>query len=198
MRLLRELRKNAGLSLREFGDLFGIGESTVSQYETGKREPSYGMLCRFADYFHVSTDRLLGREDRGAPDRAEIPVLGSVAAGIPVEAVEDIVGSEPISRQMSRRGEYFALRIRGSSMEPVLLEGDIVIVRRQPDAESGDTVVAIAGDGDATCKKLAKYENGIALLPHNPAFAPLFFPADRPEGMGVAILGKVVEMRRKM
>lgn len=72
-----------------------------------------------------------------------IPVLGEVRAGYPMKAVENIIDYEEIDEGLARRGEYFALRIKGDSMEPKFSKGDIVIVRKQQTADSGDIVVAL-------------------------------------------------------
>ena len=129
----------------------------------------------------------------------KIPVLGRVAAGIPITATENIVDWEEISGEMALDGEYFALQIKGDSMEPRICNGDIVIVRQQPDADSGDTVIALINGDDAVCKKLKKYEDGsIALISNNPAYTPLFFSVSDAENVPVSILGKVAELRGKL
>ena len=94
----------------------------------------------------------------------QIRVLGKVAAGIPIEAVEDVIGEETISKKMAETGDYFGLRISGDSMEPLIHHGSIVIVRQQDDVENGDIAIVIVNGEDATCKKIEKFENGIMLV----------------------------------
>ena len=127
-----------------------------------------------------------------------MPILGSVQAGVPVSAIEDVVGYVGLDEDCEPDGgEFFALRVRGSSMEPRFMEGDTVIVRRQDDAESGDVVVALTGD-EATIKQLRKRDDGVLLVPFNNAFEPLFFTRAETESLPLRILGKVVELRAKV
>lgn len=72
-----------------------------------------------------------------------INVLGRVAAGVPIEAIEDIIDTEEITEDIAKTGEFFSLQIHGDSMEPRMYEGNVVIVRQQDDAESGDIVIAM-------------------------------------------------------
>ena len=105
-----------------------------------------------------------------------IKVLGRVAAGIPIEAVENVIDIEEISAELASTGEFFGLQIHGDSMEPKFSDGDVVIVRQQDDAESGDIVIATVNGTDATCKRLRKYRDGIELISTNPSYEPMFFP----------------------
>ena len=120
MNRLALLRKSKNMSQTELGKKFGAAQNTVSQWERGTREPDYEMLQALAEFFGASTDYLLGRTDYSdipAPTTKGkwIPVLGNVQAGIPIEAIEDIIGYEEISNEMAQSGDYFALRIRGDS-----------------------------------------------------------------------------------
>lgn len=126
-----------------------------------------------------------------------INVYGRVAAGIPLEMVEDIIDTEEIPEEMKKTGEFFGLQIRGNSMEPRMKEGDVVIVRKQDDAESGDTVIATVNGTDATCKRLKKYADGIALISTNPAYDPMYFSNEEIEKKPVRIIGRVMELRAK-
>lgn len=126
-----------------------------------------------------------------------IPVLGRVAAGIPIEAQEEILDWEEITGDMALDGEYFALQIRGDSMEPKFSNGDIVIVRQQEDADDGDIVIALVNGNDAVCKRLKKYEDGIALVSTNPAYDPMYFSGAEVAETPIKIIGKVKELRAK-
>lgn len=127
----------------------------------------------------------------------KIPVLGSVAAGIPIEMITDIVDWEEIPQAMSKSGEYFGLKIKGDSMSPRIAEGDTVIVRKQDDAESGDIVIASINGYEATCKRLMKYQDKISLISFNPLYKPMDFTNAEVLSKPVRILGKVVENRQK-
>lgn len=133
-----------------------------------------------------------------AHERIRIPVLGRVQAGIPIDAQEEILDWEEITPNMAFSGDYFALQVKGDSMEPKFSEGDVVIVRQQDDAESGDIVIAMVNGNDATIKKLMKYENGgIALVASNPLYQPMHFSEQDIMEKPVQIIGKVVELRAK-
>ncbi len=121
------------------------------------------------------------------PGFRSIPLLGTVTAGLPILAQQEVEGYIPYEGSAS--GELFALRVRGDSMTGAgILSGDIVIVRRQPDARSGDIVVALLDD-EATVKRLSLKGRRVLLLPENPAYDPI-------DGDGCAILGLVVALYR--
>lgn len=125
-----------------------------------------------------------------------IPILGRVVAGIPLEAIEDIEGWEEITPRMASGGEFFALRIRGASMEPKLVDGDIVIVRKQSTVDNGDVAIVLVNGNEATCKQVNRTPAGITLIGFNIAvYAPHFYTNDQIESLPVTIVGKVVESR---
>lgn len=201
---LKELRENAGLSQYGFADRFGVSQSTVGNWEAGKREPNFQTMERLADFFGVSVDYLLGRENatEGPPEPSVpgskwIPVLGTVPAGMPIEAIEDILDYEEISPQMAKSGDYFALKIKGQSMEPHIKSGDVVIIKRQNDCDSGDVAVVMVNGDEATVKRIKKRPEGLMLIPNNPTFEPMFYSSEQIETLPVTIIGKVVELRRK-
>lgn len=126
-----------------------------------------------------------------------IPVLRRVAAGRPLEAVDEIIDWIEISESMARKGTYFGLLIKGNSMEPGIKDGDIVICREQPDAESGEVVVVRVDGDDGVCKRLKRYENGnIALMSDNSAYEPMYYDANEVSSTPIHIRGVVKELRR--
>ena len=116
-----------------------------------------------------------------------IPVLGDVAAGVPILAQQDIIGYEDIPADMAKTGEYFGLKIKGDSMEPKIHDNDIVIVKSMSDAENNDIVIAMINN-EATCKRLHKYSNSVVLTAINPDYKPIEVTPDE----NIQILGKVV------
>lgn len=127
-----------------------------------------------------------------------INVLGRVAAGIPLETIEEIVDTEEITEVLARTGDFFGLRIQGDSMEPRICNGDVVIVKKQEDAESGDIVIAMVNGDDAVCKRLIKYTYGIGLISLNAAkYEPMMYTPEEIAEKPVRIIGKVVELRGK-
>lgn len=203
---LKQLRNEKKINQRELANFLKVAPSTISMYESGQREPNFEVLESLADFFNVDLNYLLGKsdkttklmiEDSQPPQGLKIPVLGTVAAGIPISAVEDILDYEEIDSSFQSQGEFFALRIKGDSMQPKMDDGDVVIVKQQSDANSGDTVIALVNGDEATCKKLQKTENGIMLVSTNPNYLPMFFTNEEIQTKPVVILGKVVELRSK-
>lgn len=132
------------------------------------------------------------------PNKLRVPVLGYVAAGIPIEAIQDIIDYEEIPEQLARDGsEYFALQIKGDSMEPKISDGDVVIVRKQPDCDSGQIAIVCVNGDHATCKKIMKQPTGVLLKPLNPSHDPTFYTNEEIESIPITILGRVVELRAK-
>lgn len=202
---LREIRKEKGYTLEQLSDMYnkvfdaGLNKGTLSKYENGKQEPMISVVDNLATLLNTPTDYLLGKtlKKTSTQKGIAIPVLGRVAAGIPIEAIEDIIDTEEITEEMAKTGEFFGLQIHGDSMGPKMDEGDIVIVRKQEDAESGDIVIASVNGDDATCKRLRKYRDGIELISSNPSYEPMFFSNEDIIKKPVKIIGKVVELRCK-
>lgn len=202
--ILKSLRSTKGLTQDELSKQLNISRSTIGMYEKGAREPDFETLELIADYFNVDTDYLLGRTTKTTyiPSPAlrkgvSINVLGRVAAGIPIDAIEEVIDTEEITEEMAKTGEFFGLKIKGNSMEPRIYENDVVIVRQQNDAESGDVVIATINGHEATCKRLRKYRDGIELISNNPSYEPMFFSNEEILSKPVRIIGKVVELRGK-
>lgn len=203
---IRYLRKKMNMSQEDLSDKLGYKSfSSVQKWESGIADPTFKTVEKIADVFGVSMNDLTTK-DLNAPlsfndtksRGVRIPVLGEVAAGIPIEAVEDIIDYEEISEDMAKRGEFFGLRINGDSMLPRICKGDVVIVRQQPDAETGDTVIVRINGDSATCKKLRKYADGaLELISTNPSYEPLFYSVEQVKDLPVEIVGKVVENRQK-
>lgn len=181
----------------------GIPSSTFSTWKKKDAAPDRKYLVALSDYLGLSTDYILTGEKEGIKkiklddEPIQIRVLGKVAAGVPIEAVEDVIGEETISKKMAETGDYFGLRISGDSMEPLIHHGSIVIVRQQDDVENGDIAIVIVNGEDATCKKIEKFENGIMLVPINKAYEEKFYANEEIEKLPVRIIGKVVESRTK-
>lgn len=124
-------------------------------------------------------------------------MLSRVTTGTPIEAIEEIIDTEDISSESSEAGKFFGLQIHGNSIEPKMSEGDVVIVRQQDYAESGDIIIATINGNDATCKRLRKYRDGIELISTNPSYEPMFFSNEDITNKPVKIIGKVVKLRAK-
>ena len=190
-------------SVTELAARLGISKQSVSAYLTGTRKPKQLMLREIARVLGVDAHWLAGYDVQRVPKAVRpsagirVPVYGKVAAGIPIEAIENVEDYEEITQEMAARGKYIALTIHGQSMEPRMNEGDVVIVRLQDDVESGETAIVMVNGGDSTCKKIKKTPEGVMLISTNPAFEPMFYSNAQIAELPVRILGKVVELRAK-
>lgn len=196
---LKQLRENKGISQSQLASDFGISQGTVGNWESGIREPNFETISKLANFFNVSVDYLLGNSDALSPSisSVKIPVLGSIPAGIPLEAIEDIIGEEEIPKSwLAGDKEFFALQIKGDSMEPEYRSGDIVIFRKQETCKSGDDCVVMINGNDATFKRVEKLPGGILIKPLNPNYQTLHFSDSDIEKTPVAITGVAWELRR--
>jgi repressor LexA len=200
MNRLRELREIRNLSQEEVAAAIGISRPSYANYELGHRKPRMQNLTMLASYFGVSIDYLLGIDhDQERPGSTlRIPVLGEVPAGQPIDAFEQVEEYLDLYPSFALYGELFGLRVKGHSMEPDIHNGDIVIVVKQDFIESGDIAVVRVNDTEVTVKKVKKLQDGIVLMPKNPAFEPVYFSNEQVRTLPVTIIGKVLEIRRRL
>lgn len=196
-----DLCKKRGITIKELERTLGFANGYIRNVSRKGFKPKIDRLNLLSEYFGVSPEYLLGEQvpiESGttASDGVIIPVLGKVAAGIPITAVENVIGQEEISKKLAASGEYFALKIKGDSMAPYIMDGDIVVVRQQDDAETDEIVIAIIDGQDGVCKKLKKSKNAVTLVSINPNYDPIVFTNDEVDSIPVKIIGKVVEIRR--
>ena len=201
---IRKLRKQnhwrqdqlAEILNKEFG--LKTDRVMISKWETGYQTPVIYTISCLAKVFNVSIDYLNGNDVMQPKEKGvSIPVLGYVRAGIPIEAVEEILDYEEISQEMANKGYYFALSIKGDSMEPRITEGDVVIVRKQEIVENGELAVVLVNGNDATVKKFYMNDYGVNLISTNPAYEPFTYSKKEVEELPVKVIGKVVELRAK-
>lgn len=204
---------NANMIPQELSDKSKVSKASISQYINGSHAPSNISSGKMASVLNVNPVWLMGYDvpmnlqNNSTENKIEtvpiesgckIPVLGRVCAGNGSEAIEEKIDEIEISPKMAQKGEHFGLVIKGDSMTPLLSDGDIVIVNKDADIESGDLVVAMINGSDAMCKRLHRYaEGGFALIPENPTYEAKRYSPDDAESIPVKIIGKVVESRRK-
>ena len=196
---IAKLREEKGYSQLEFAKVVKINNSVMNRIERGLRPVRDDELVAIANCLGVSTDYILTGRVLDGGHGVKIPVLGRVVAGIPINAVQEIIDYEEIPESLARDGnEYFALQVKGKSMEPRILDGDVVIVRKQPTVENGEIAIILVNGNEATVKEVKESTAGVTLIGHNVAvYSPTFYSNTQIEELPVRILGKVVEMRRK-
>lgn len=190
----------------DLANYLNVSNTTVNNWVKGYSMPRMDKVDKICQFFMINRSDLLESNpqeeftgNQSSPKGIRIPVLGKVAAGIPIEAITDIEDWEEIPQSMSKTGEYFALKIAGKSMEPRMMDGDVVIVRRQSDVDSGDIAVVLVNGNDATVKQVSKSDAGLTLIGWNPSvYTPRTYNKKECKELPVSILGKVVEIRGKL
>lgn len=198
---IKDARKSAGLTQLELAKKTDLSRSYIGDIEKDRYNPSVSTLQLIATATNTPLEDLLPSTKTASPTGrgVRIPVLGRVVAGIPIETVEEILDYEEITPELAATGEFFALKIRGHSMEPRMMEGDVVIVRRQDDVESGDVAIVLVNGNEATVKRVKKQPEGITLIATNTSvYEPHFYSNKEIADLPVRILGRVVELRGKM
>lgn len=197
MNKIKELRKQNNLNQAQLAKLLNTTQTTISGWEKNKWQPDNDAIVKMCNIFSCSADYLLDMNN--VKNDRRIPVLGRIPAGIPIEMIEDIVDYEDISPDMLTGGKkYFALKIKGDSMSPKFLDGDVLIVRQQEDCINGAYAIVAVNGYDATFKKVVKRESGIILQPLNPAYEPQVYTNEDVATLPIRVLGVVVEIRRSI
>jgi repressor LexA len=176
-------------TIREIGNKFKISSTN------GVRS----ILSALTQKGHIKRKPLVSRGiellTQGRTSFAVVPLLGRIAAGLPVLAVENVEGNIAVDRSFLPGGDIFSLQVVGDSMKDSgIFDGDYVLAKMQPTAERGDVVVAVIGE-EATVKKYIPEKNRIRLQPANPVFQPIIVDRKSPE---FRIAGKVIGLLRRM
>jgi len=203
---LKELRTKKSLTLKALGRKINVAESTLSLYENGKREPDYETITKFADFFNVTLDYLLGKSsipnpvDAHSPEkRIPIPKYNGIKAGfggVTLENFEEYEYFDISSINGALVQDYFCTTVKGDSMAPELKEDDIILVRKQTDVDSGKIAVVVINSNEATVKKIKKGRDYVELMPYNPAHNSVIIEGD--ELQDFHIVGQVMEIKRKL
>lgn len=198
---IKQARMKAQISQDELAKRLGYkSRSTIAKIESGENDLTQKKVAAFAKALNVSIDFLMdGNRNKNNSQGARIPVLGTIVAGIPITAVENIIDYEEISQEMAKTGEYFALVVKGSSMEPKIYEGDVVIVKKQSTVDNGDIAIVLVNGNEATIKQIQRSQSGITLVGFNVAvYPPHIYTNEEIEDLPVNVIGKAVEVRRKL
>ena len=196
-RIIDLCRKN-GLTAAEMCKYAGIkSPNLLTELKMGRvKSLSNRSLKKIADYFGVTTQYLLYGDDDVTS--VKIPVYGVIAAGLPILAEQQIIDYEEIPKQWTKLGEYYGLQVRGDSMEPIMTTGDVVIVRKSEEFESGKICAVMVNGEEATLKRVQVGMRGITLLPANPKYPLINFSEEDIDRLPVRCLGIAVEVRRKL
>lgn len=222
--IIKQYRDEHKMSLQDFANLIGTSRSYIHMLEknvnptTNKPiSPSIETLKLLANAMNMDLEVLLKqlnsdqaiylneeeykkqfqKRDELGNLVTEIPLLGIVKAGYDYLAQENWIGTVDVDKKLADGNELFALKVKGDSMSPVLIEDDIVIIKKQDDFETGDIVVAIVNRNEATIKKGKKTNNGILLQPLNTDYDPLIFTYDEMKSIPVSIVGIVKQLKRE-
>lgn len=195
---LLSIMESHGVRASDLVNATGISKTAISRYLSGGYIPKIDKAELIAKALNVDVNYLLtGETEEEKPRAVKIPVLGEVVAGVPIEAIENIIDWEEIPEAMSRRGDYFCLDVKGESMVPVMFPTDRLLVRKQNTIDTGEIAIVMVGTENATCKKVMIHDNGIQLYGFNTAvYEPHFYTKKEIKDLPITIIGKVVEVRR--
>lgn len=210
---LKYLREKRGLSQNKLAEKVGVNQTTIARWETEEIKPSIDNVEQIASALNVSLPDLLITNlkfDNGILvdvdfDTIQIPVLGTIKAGIAIEAQQDILEYIDIPKSWTKGGKsFYGLKISGDSMYPKYNEKDIVIFEHTEDytiANNKDCAVMVNGF-DATFKNVSINENGITLIPYNPNnsdnYQPTFYNKEQISSLPVKIVGIAREKRTRL
>ena len=197
---LRRLRVERGLSQEDVARRLGTSRQVISRYESGARMPKLSTVTALAAALDAPLGALTGEAEVFGlpgverPKWRRVPLLGDIACGEPILAEENVEGYVEVDASVRCD---FTLRCRGDSMEPRLRDGDIVMIRIQPDVLDGQIAAVLIG-GEATLKHVYHLPGraGLRLMPENPAHAPIFVTPDNADE--ARILGRAVAYQRRL
>lgn len=193
--ILRQRRKQLGLTLADLAGQIGVTRQTLSRYENGViANIPMEKIQQLAAALHIPPAELLGwQESEFMPYKPNlrVPILGRISAGLPLYAEEQVEGMVLV--EVNSAGEYFALRVKGDSMNAAhIFEGNVLIVRKQDFVENGEIAVVMIDDNDATVKRFYRQGSTVTLMPQstNPQHLPQIYDVS---STSVRIVGKVIK-----
>lgn len=187
----------------------GLDKTLINKYLAGIMKAKQDKLTILADALNVNEVWLMGydvpmernlntKTDKFGNPVVSLPILGIVKAGYDYLAHENWIGTIDVETSLVGDGSnFFCLKVKGNSMSPLIIEDDIVVVRKQDDFENGDIVVAIINGDEATIKKGKKNDSSILLQPFNNNYEPLIFTYDEMKTIPVTIVGIVKQLKRE-
>lgn len=204
---LNFIRKKKNITQQELADKTNIERSTISRIENGEIDTSIDNAIKIANALEIPLEEIIAKDlrfDNISPveidkDVVKIPVLGVIPAGVPIEAIEEVLDYEEIPKDWCKGGkEFFGLLIKGDSMFPKYIDNDVVIFEKTNDFNNGDECAVMVNGDDCTFKKVLKHEQGITLQPLNSAYDIKMYSNEDIEKLPIKIIGVAKEMRRKL
>lgn len=196
---LRALMEERGLSYEQLGALLGRNPQTLNRYALERREPRISAAADMARVLGVDPLWLQGYDVPriSGPAEGVLPILGTIRAGLPMAAAEEVLGWGPAAG--ADPGEHFYLRVTGDSMVNAgIRSGDLVLLRRQDTAENGQIVACLVDGEDATLKRFRRQRDMVLLQPENPAYEPKLIPLREFETGAARIVGVAVRLVREL
>ncbi|WP_067730178.1 LexA family protein [Oceanobacillus damuensis] len=191
IQLIQNMRKNKKLSLDELAKKVGVSKSTLSRYESGKREFPINNIEEYAKALDTSVEHLLGIDNLYTIESnyVDVPVLGQIACGEPIYVEENFEGYRTEPKNSLTSGNFYYLQAKGKSMSPTIPENAFVLIREQPDVDSGEiAAILVNGESEATLKRIRKYDDYMILVPDNSNFDPIVSDKNSP----CKIIGKAI------
>ncbi|MCL9971620.1 transcriptional repressor LexA [Anoxybacillus kestanbolensis] len=191
---IKEFRLKRGMSQEELADLLGTTKQTVSRYETGERKANQDILFKLSDIFNVSIDDFFPSKKETVLKTVnltftKLPIVGAISCGNGVLAYQEIEGYEEVPTSWLNGGEYFFVRAKGDSMiNARIMDGDLLLIRRQEDVESGE-IAAVLIDDEIVLKRVYKTNGTIILQSENPKYQPIV--VQKSDMKNVRIIGKL-------
>jgi len=192
---LKKLLKEHNLNQRQLATIAGVSESTVGKWTLGKSTPRMGAVQKIADHFGIPKSEILTEDNpinlhETVGRTVQIPVLGKIACGDPIFVAENFSEYRTELADNVPPGNITFLKADGDSMEPTIPDQAYVMIREQPDVESGEiAAVLVNGDSEATLKRVRKQGDTVMLIPDNPDYDTLVITEDYP----ARIIGKAVK-----
>lgn len=196
---MKEARLALGLNKTQMADLLDVSASNITRYENGNMNVSLSSVAEIGEKLKLNPGWLMGWSESKYLDEdliktKKIPIVGTIAAGTPILAFENITGYESV---LENEHVTFCLRVQGDSMNGArIYDGDLVYIRQQAEVENGE-IAAIIVDGEAaTIKRFYKYSNSIVLRPENPVYSERVF--EKAEMKEIKIIGKVIAFKSEV
>lgn len=195
MNRLKEIRKYLNMTQKNLADKLNVKQNTVSYWENGRRQIDLEMAKRISEIAGCTVEYLIGGE-RGEKLALKVEDVDAFSEGVPVEAIYDMTDYETVLID-DKKKNHFVIRVKEDGMEPYININDIVILRGQDSASSGDIVLVKTIDGKLLIKEYLRHKEGVSFISYNRKYPPVFYSKEEMKTLPIKIIGRVMELRRK-